>query len=134
MEAFGLALTTLLVLALSIQVSAHVVEVVDGDTIKVEASVWPGLIWQGSVRVRGVDTPETRGRCQEERDMALDARDFVRELVGEKVILLEVEKGKYAGRVVVSVRLDDGRDLAAALIEAEHARPYDGGVREPWCP
>ena len=65
--------------------------------------------------------------------MALAARDFVRELVGEEVVLLDVEQGKYAGRVVAGVRLADGRDLATVLIEAGRGRPYDGGKRESWC-
>ena len=115
-------------------VTAQVVSVVDGDTLKVEARAWPGLVWEGSVRVRSVDTPEIRGQCQKEREMALAARDFVRKLVGAEVVLLDdVEEGKYAGRVVATVRLVDGRDLARALIEAGHGRPYDGGVRESWC-
>ena len=66
--------------------------------------------------------------------MALAARDFVRELVGEEVVLLDVERGKYAGRVVASVRLADGRDLAELLTETGHGRPYRGEAREPWCP
>ena len=31
-------------------------------------------------------------------------------------------------------RLADGRDLAKALIETGHARSYDVGKREAWCP
>ena len=54
---------------------------------------------------------------------ALVARDFVRELVGEEITLVDVERGKYAGRVVARVRLADGRDLTGVLIEADHGRP-----------
>ena len=117
----------------SIQATARVISVYDGDTIMVEADIWPGMTWRGSVRVLGVDTPEIRGRCDEEKQLALAARDFVRERVGQTITLVGVERGKYAERVVASVRLADRTDLAKALIEAGHGRPYDGGVREPWC-
>ena len=43
------------------------------------------------------------------------------------------ELGKYAGRVVADVTLEDGRSLADILITADLARPYDGGTREGWC-
>ena len=115
------------------QVAARVVSVYDGDTIRVEASIWPGLTWQGSVRVRGIDTPELRGKCPEEKEMALAARDFVREQVGREIILVDFERGKYAGRVVASVRLTNGTDLTEVLVKTGHGRPYDGGAREPWC-
>ena len=32
--------------------------------------------------VAGVDTPEIRGKCQAEKDLAIQARDFVRSSVG----------------------------------------------------
>ena len=117
----------------ALQVTAQVVSVVDGDTLKVEAQIWPGLVWQGSVRLAGVDTPELKGRCPEERELAAEARRFVQEQIGETVTLVDVQKGKYAGRVVARVRLADGRGLAKALIEAGHGRPYTGGGRESWC-
>ena len=123
-------LATLLLL---IQVSAQVISVYDGDTITVEADVWPGMTWSGSVRVDGVDTPEIRGRCEKEIRMAIAARDFVREKAGEKIALLNVKRGKYAGRVIADVQLANGKDLAQALIEAGLGRPYDGGARKSWC-
>ena len=61
------------------------------------------------------------------------ARDFVRQKIGKKVMLFNVKKGKYAGRVVARVQLTDGNDLTTLLVEAGHARPYDGGKRKGWC-
>ena len=65
--------------------------------------------------------------------MALAASRFVRALVGEVVVLLDVEQGKYVGRVVANVRLAVGRDLIEVLIESGHGRAYNGGIRQPWC-
>ena len=116
-----------------IQTPARVLSVYDGDTVKVEAAMWPGLTWTGSVRVQGVDTPELRGKCDGEKRKAVAARDFVRERVGNRVTLVNVRKGKYAGRVVARIRLADGTDLTELLIRARHGRPYDGGRRRGWC-
>ena len=133
---------TTLALALAAQaaafeqrVPARVTRVLDGDTVKVEARVWPGLIAQTNVRVRGVDTPEIRRpKCGEyERRRGLAARDFVRGVIGEQVWLVNVKHGKFGRRVVASVLLADGRDLATLLLATGHALPYRGGRRPKWC-
>ena len=114
--------------------SALVTAAYDGDTLTVEALVWPNLAWTGAVRVRGVDTPEIRGRCPGERERAIAARDFTRGLtLGVRVALEDVENDLYGGRVLATVRLPDGTDLAARLIGAGLGLPYGGGTRPDWC-
>ncbi len=114
-------------------INARVVSVYDGDTLTVDAEPWPGLTARTSVRVDGVDTPEIRGKCQAEKDMAIRARDFVRAVVGASVRLTDVRPGKYAGRIIADVWVD-GRKLADLLIAEKLGRPYHGGRREGWCP
>ncbi|MDE0330258.1 MAG: hypothetical protein OXL41_00160 [Nitrospinae bacterium] len=75
-----------------------------------------------------------RPKCGEyERSRGRAARDFVRGVIGERVWLVNVAHGKFARRVVASVLLADGRDLAALLLATGHARPYRGGRRPKWC-
>ena len=115
-------------------VTALVTDAYDGDTINVEAAVWPDLDWTGSVRVRGVDTPEIRGLCEQEKQLALLARDYVRDLLtDESVILTDIENDRYGGRVVAHVELESGESLADLLIAGGYGRAYDGGVRQSWC-
>ena len=57
-------------------ISAKVIKVYDGDTFTVEAYPWPGLEAKASVRVDGVDTPEIRGKCDEEKQKAIEAREW----------------------------------------------------------
>lgn len=132
-----LALTALPVLADTTspqRVPALVSGAYDGDTIYVDAELWPGLTWNGSVRLKGVDTPEIRGQCPEEEALAIQARDFVREIVTDQLVLLaDVQDDKYGGRVAAVVLLEDGRDIVTLIIEAGLGRPYDGGTREGWC-
>jgi endonuclease YncB( thermonuclease family) len=83
--------------------------------------------------VNGIDTPEIRGKCQYEKDLALKARDFVRvKLANAKEIkLTNLQRGKYF-RVVASV-LVDGVSLEQELLDNELAYGYDGGKKLDWC-
>lgn len=113
--------------------SAELVSVYDGDTIKVDVHVWPGQINRVSVRLNGIDTPEIRGKCVIERELAQDAKEFViNALEYQSVVIDHVKLGKYAGRVVANVKAND-RDLTEMLIEAGLGRSYDGGKRKGWC-
>lgn len=113
--------------------AAKVLAVVDGDTIEVEAEIWPGLFQRTRVRLAGVDAPELKGRCEEERRKAREAKALIERLAGGRVTLLDVRPDKYGGRIVAKVLAADGTDLAAALIGAGLARSYAGGKREGWC-
>ena len=100
----------------------------DGDTLYVEASIWPDLTWAGSVRVRGIDTPEIRGQCETEKTLAVAARDYVRDLlIDETVRLTQIEDDKYGGRVIARVYVREGdawADLADRLIAMGLGRAY----------
>ena len=48
-------------------VTAEVIRIIDGDTIEVDAHPWPGHAVRVSVRLRGIDTPERRSRCADQR-------------------------------------------------------------------
>ncbi|CAM3549562.1 thermonuclease family protein [Thalassospira profundimaris] len=107
----------------------------DGDTIYVAIPGLPDEIANMSVRVRGVDTPEMRGQCESEKQLAQKARDYARQRLktATSVQFCEPEWGRYGGRVVASVRVD-GSPLDLELIENGLARPYDGKTkRQPWC-
>ena len=64
-------------------VEAIVVEVLDGDTFLAEAFVWPGHTVRVNVRIRGIDAPEMKARCDAERAAALKAREALASLFGE---------------------------------------------------
>ena len=84
-----------------------------------------------------MDTPEIKGGCEAEKDLAIKARDYVRTLLtGKSVRLTEVENGKYGGRVVARVYfLEEGSwiNLADRLITRKLGRAYASGARENWC-
>jgi|TARA_B100000073_G_C23254888_1_gene379908 endonuclease YncB( thermonuclease family) len=100
----------------------------DGDTCKVKFNDAPDILAEQTFRFEGFDTPEIRGKCQEEKDLAKLAKKatlYYMENVG--VVYSEGKRGKY-GRLLVTTP-----DLQNALIENGLARPYDGGKRKSWC-
>ncbi|MCH7943550.1 MAG: nuclease [Proteobacteria bacterium] len=115
-------------------VSAVVLRVIDGDTIAIRARIWIGQSVETKVRIAGVDTPELRGGCALEIELAIAARDLVVSVLGDQpATLRDVRYDKYGGRVLARVENNDGEDIAALLIAAGLGRPYDGGKRRPWC-
>lgn len=119
---------------LSGPIAAKVIRAVDGDTLEIEVSIWLGLNQKTSVRLRGLDTPEIKGKCQIEKDLALAAKTRLAKLAGAKVWLRNVTHDKYAGRVLAEVVNLAGDDIGLLMIADGLARPYDGGKRKSWCP
>ncbi len=70
-----------------------------------------GMTITMAVWVNGIDTPDIRGLCDAEKDLAKRARDFVMATVGDHVQLTNVTLGKYAGRIIADVALADGQSL-----------------------
>jgi endonuclease YncB( thermonuclease family) len=119
---------------LSGPVAADVIRVVDGDTLALRARIWLGQDIVVSARIRGIDAPELRGKCDREKAMAEAARLKLQSVTSlGRVRLMRIEHDKYAGRVLADVVTDDGVDLRTAMLESGLARPYDGGSRDPWC-
>ena len=115
-------------------VAARVLDVVDGDTVRVRARIWLGFDVTTLVRLDGVDAPELNASCDAERRLAGQAQAFVRAQIGDRaVVLTDIRFGKYAGRVVARVAAADATDLAGTLIGAGLGRPYAGGSRQSWC-
>lgn len=55
-------------------VECRVISVTDGDTMMLRCHPWPGIEAVEPVRMRGIDTPEMRGACLEERAKAARRR------------------------------------------------------------
>lgn len=112
----------------------NVVSVYDGDTFKVNVDGWPDVVGRNiSVRVAGIDTPEMRGKCEYEKQLAREAKQFAADrLMGaEMVRLVNIKRGKYFR--LVAVVYVDGVSLGEALIKQGLAVRYDGGTRVGWC-
>ena len=107
-----------------------VIKVYDGDTITI-ASVLPNTtepIYRFSIRLNGIDTPEIRGKTEEEKELAIQVRDVLAEKIyGKMVELRNVGNEKY-GRVLAEIYLD-GENINQWLVDENFAVAYDGGKK-----
>ena len=113
---------------------AEVLRVIDGDTFEARVNLWPGLAITTRVRLRGIDAPELKARCDGERVKAEAARERLRAILDQGEIgISRVTLDKYGGRVVADASTQATPDVSAALLSAGVARPYGGGHRDGWC-
>jgi endonuclease YncB( thermonuclease family) len=113
---------------------AEVLRVLDGDTFEARVHLWPGLYTTTRIRLRGIDAPELKSRCAEERAKAAIARDALRAVLDQgEVGIARVTLDKYGGRVVADALTQATPDVSAALLRAGLVRAYAGGRRESWC-
>jgi endonuclease YncB( thermonuclease family) len=114
---------------------AEVLRVIDGDTFEARINLWPGLEVTTRVRLRGIDAPELKARCDDERIKAEAARDALRAMLDQgEVGITRVTLDKYGGRVVADAFTAATPNVSAALLDAGYARRYAGGHRDGWCP
>jgi len=139
---FSLSLLALCLGVLSVQAApeygtvtvSKVISVYDGDTFRVDIDSLPPIVGKNiPIRLNGVDTPEIQGKCQYEKDLALKARDFVRNKLAnaKEIKLTKLQRGKYF-RVVADVMVD-GVSLETELLVNKLAYKYTGGKKSNWC-
>jgi len=103
---------------------AQVLRVIDGDTFEALVDLGFGISQKFKVRLDGIDTPEITTHAGKK------IREFVRQLIeGKQVILIESGTEKF-GRALAKVELADGRDLTKFLIEQDVGIEYHGGKKK----
>jgi len=86
------------------------------------------------VRIRGIDAPEIKGKCELEKKKAIKARDFVIKILSKakKIDLKKIKRGKYF-RIVATI-IADGVDVSKELVKNNLAVRYKGkGRKVDWC-
>jgi micrococcal nuclease len=113
--------------------------VVDGDTIDVTIDLGFDLFKKERVRVAGVDTPEKRTRDLEEKELGIEATNWLKEkldgaISGDDDLIIRTElvggMGKY-GRLLGWLYIGDSElSLNELMIEEGYAWSYDGGTKQ----
>ena len=113
--------------------------VVDGDTIDVTIDLGFDLFKKERVRVAGVDTPEKRTRDLEEKELGIEATNWLKEkldgaISGNDDLVIRTElvggMGKY-GRLLGWLYIGDSElSLNELMIDEGYAWSYDGGTKQ----
>jgi micrococcal nuclease len=109
---------------------AFVLDVYDGDTIRVEIDMGFGLKWRGAdnkgvqVRLYGLNAPEIRG---EEKEKGIVVRDKVRGLILNKSIILKTirDKTEKYGRYLGIIITEENLNINEWLLTEGYAKKYE---------
>jgi micrococcal nuclease len=106
----------------------------DGDTCYVTVPSLPEELQSMSIRILGIDTPEIRGECETEKELAKKARELANSLFRSATVIefKDIDWDKYGGRILTNVYLD-GQLYSEKLIASGLAKPYFGDKKESWC-
>ena len=113
------------------------ISVTDGDTIKCVIDLGFSIMHKATIRLAGINCPETRTRNLVEKELGKKAKQHLKELLKgrEIIIYCEKEKGKF-GRVIGTLWAKDSEYVSSnvnrQMIRDGHAREYTGGKRLPW--
>ena len=110
--------------------NVSIASVYDGDTFKINLNCSLAVYCEKvPVRVRGVDTPEIKGKTEREKKLAKKAKQFTKEFLSqEPVNLSDCGRDKYF-RLLCDVKNGQGKDLARELIKHNLGYAYDGGTK-----
>lgn len=111
--------------------SGMVIKVYDGDTITIanRLPIKDSPLYRFPVRLRGIDSPEIKGKTQEEITLAKKSRDALNELIfGKMVKLANVNTEKY-GRLLADIYINDIH-VNQWMLDNKYAIEYDGGTKQ----
>ena len=117
----------------------EITKVLEGDTIDVLIDLGFDLSKKERVRIAGVDTPEKRTRDLEEKELGIDATNWLKDklegaIAGDDDLIIRTElvggMGKY-GRLLGWLYIGDSvLSLNEQMITEGYAWAYDGGTKQ----
>jgi len=111
-----------------------ITRVVDGDTVKCDIDLGFG-IWQHNetVRLLGIDTPESRTSDKDEKPYGLLSKKKLTEQIEKaeviKIVTTRDKKGKF-GRILGTLVADGSDNINAYMIRHNYAVNYRGQNKE----
>lgn len=115
---------------------AKVVNIYDGDTCRC-VFMLNGEMVKFNCRMNGYDTPEIRPRLNVENrkeviNKAKEARDYLKDLVKDKLVYLKCGKFDKYGRLLADIYVGDGENklwINKDMIDNKYGYEYDGGKK-----
>ena len=110
----------------------EVVKVVDGDTIDIVIDLGFNLSKKERVRLAGIDSPESRTKDLEEKELGLESKEFLKRRLEDgksSGLRVKTEKdGKY-GRMLGWIYCGD-TNINTEMVDRGYAWFYSGGSKK----
>ncbi|MCH9844170.1 MAG: thermonuclease family protein [Alphaproteobacteria bacterium] len=113
---------------------AEIIRIIDGDTFEANIAIFPKQIATHKIRLRHIDTPELKGACHNEKQLANKAKIYLQTILpqGSAIRLNDVSYDNF-GRVLATVSHKKHGDIGALLMQQNFAIPYQKGKNNYWC-
>lgn len=86
------------------------------------------------VRIAGIETPEILGQCPKEKELAVEARNFINTVLenAREVELYELERGENFN--LIARIMANGENVSKLLLDKKFALPASEKAEKPnWC-
>ena len=110
---------------------ATVTRVIDGDTVDCDIDLgFSVILHKQRIRLKGIDTPESRTRDKIEKQYGLAAKAYLVDFIDKSGDGLSIEtskdgRGKF-GRILGRLNNGDGQCVNDMMCDVGHAVPYEG--------
>ncbi len=111
-------------------IDAYVFSVYDADTISVIFK-FNNQYCKKNIRLLGIDSVEMKSKVKLEKELAVKARDYLREKILGKLIQIDMLKLDKYGRQLGIVYFNN-ININEDLIKGGFVRSYDGKKKEVW--
>jgi len=108
----------------------QVIKVIDGDTVDVMFDVGFSMFRKERVRLNRIDAPQMAAKDPREKQLALDAKEFVAKWLGaQKTLRGRTTKDDKYGRILTDIYGDGDESLNEQMVRLGYAWEYDGGTK-----
>lgn len=106
----------------------QVVKVVDGDTVDVVLDLGFNISFMQRIRIKGINSAETRAKDPGEKARGLAAKDFAENWFNQEGIIVKTYKDDKYGRMLGEF-FREGENFSEVAVSGGYALPYEGGKR-----
>lgn len=113
-------------------------KIIDGDTIDATIDLGFDVLKHEIIRLKGLDTPESRTTNKLEKMAGLKVKQFLMDTIQSKEFYISIETtsednekfGRYLGEIFLNE--SDTISLNKMLLDKGYARPYNGEKKATW--